>query len=140
MAGAVPLTGVEADVVRVVVAAEREGHTIDRDPVQLAGVTIRLLDLADQGAVHRAATSVAPWEGRCRGRRPVDAPRPVMAVADQDYTPAVTAVTRLSTPDRHPPEIQGALVPSRPKSSSSLTTSSSSGVDTSTSSTRSRAS
>ncbi len=61
MAGAVPLTGVETDVVGVVVAPEGEREPIDRDPVQLAGVTICLLDLADQGAVHRAATSVAPW-------------------------------------------------------------------------------
>ena len=53
VAGAVPRTGVETDVVRVVIAAEGEREPIDGDPVQLARVAIRLLDLADQRAVHR---------------------------------------------------------------------------------------
>jgi hypothetical protein len=48
MAGAVPLTGIEADVVGVVVTAERQGDPLDRDPIKLACVAIRLLDLADE--------------------------------------------------------------------------------------------
>src|SRR5262245_18096761 len=59
VAGAAPLTGVERDVMRVVVATERERETVDRDAIELSSVAIRLLDLADQGAVHRGATSVA---------------------------------------------------------------------------------
>src|SRR5205823_3432936 len=54
VAGAVPLTGVEADVVGVVVATEGERETVDRDPIELSRVPIRLLDLADQRTVHRA--------------------------------------------------------------------------------------
>ena len=59
VAGAAPLTGVEPDVMGVVVATEREREPVDRDPIELSRVAIRLLDLADQGAVHRGATSVA---------------------------------------------------------------------------------
>src|SRR5207344_786520 len=47
-------------VVGVVVAAERERQAIDRDPIELAGVAIRLFDLADQGAVHLARPSRPP--------------------------------------------------------------------------------
>ena len=65
VAGAVPLAGIEADVVGVVVAAERERNAIDRDAIELAGVAIRLLDLADQGAVHLARPS-RPHAGRWR--------------------------------------------------------------------------
>src|SRR4249919_2370157 len=70
VAGATPLTAVEPDVVGVVIATERERKPVDRDSIELSGVAIRLLDLADQGAVHRSATSVARL-GRSRGRRPV---------------------------------------------------------------------
>src|SRR5262249_32044672 len=45
VACAAPLTGVEAHVMGVVVTAEREGQAIDRDPIELACVAIRLLDL-----------------------------------------------------------------------------------------------
>src|SRR6185436_12860012 len=72
VAGATPLTAVEPDVMGVVIATECEREMVDRDPIELSGVAIRLLDLADQGAVHRSATSVARV-GRSRGRRPVSA-------------------------------------------------------------------
>jgi hypothetical protein len=58
VAGAMPRTGVETDMVGVVVATEGEREAVDRDPVQLARVAIRLLDLADQGAVHRRGPSM----------------------------------------------------------------------------------
>ena len=64
VAGASPLAGIEVDMVRVVVAAEREREPVDRDPIELARVAICLLDLADQGTVHRGATSVALWGAR----------------------------------------------------------------------------
>ena len=48
----------------VVVATEREREPVDRDAIELSRVAIRLLDLADQGAVHRGATSVAPLGAR----------------------------------------------------------------------------
>jgi len=60
VAGAVPAPGVEAHVMGVVVTAKREVEAIDRDPIELACVAVRLLDLADQGAVHRPGSSVAP--------------------------------------------------------------------------------
>src|SRR6266446_8574383 len=53
VASAVPLTGVEADVMDVVVATEREGEAVDRDSIELSRVAISLFDLADQGTVHR---------------------------------------------------------------------------------------
>src|SRR3954469_9044128 len=40
MAGAVPLAGVETDVMRVVVATECERDPVDRDPIELARVAI----------------------------------------------------------------------------------------------------
>ena len=43
-----PLSGVEGDVVDVVIATEREGEPVDRDAIELSRVAIRLLDLADQ--------------------------------------------------------------------------------------------
>jgi hypothetical protein len=55
----VPGTGVEAHVMRVVVAPERDAEAIERQAVALAGVPIRLLDLADERAVHRRGPSVA---------------------------------------------------------------------------------
>src|SRR5436190_12878354 len=73
VAGAVPPTGVETDMVRVVVAAEREREPFERDSIELTRVAIGLLDLADQGAVHRARPSVAPSRG-CR--RPPSGPAP----------------------------------------------------------------
>src|SRR5439155_25682009 len=58
------------------------------DPVKLASVAIRLLDLADEGAVHRRGPSMPePVDsGAERGRRPIMHRRPVMAVALSDYT------------------------------------------------------
>src|SRR6185503_8248294 len=65
-------TGVETDVMGVVVATERECETVDRDAIELARVAVRLLDLADQGAVHR---HIPPSPTRAAPRpRPVDAP------------------------------------------------------------------
>jgi hypothetical protein len=43
-----PLAGIEADVMGVVVTTERQGDALDRDPIKLACVAIRLLDLADE--------------------------------------------------------------------------------------------
>src|SRR6185369_1227038 len=57
VAGAVPLTGIETHVVGVVVTAERERQAVDRDAIELAGVAVGLLDLADQGRVHLARPS-----------------------------------------------------------------------------------
>ena len=48
VAGASPLTGIEGDVMRVVVATERERQPVDGDPIELSRVAIRLFDLADQ--------------------------------------------------------------------------------------------
>ena len=48
VAGATPLAGIEGDMVRVVIATERERESIDRDPIEFSRVAIRLLDLADQ--------------------------------------------------------------------------------------------
>ena len=116
-------------MVRVVVATEREREAIDGDPIELSRVAIRLLDLADQGAVHRVQP---PSPEGARGAAVRSAPRPVMAVASvhPKGTPAEADVT----PARRPRSAQGASVPSRPKSSSSRMTSSSSGVETSISS------
>ena len=86
VAGATPLTAVEPDVMGVVIATECEREMVDRDPIELSGVAIRLLDLADQGAVHRSATSVAHMGARGAAVR--SAPRPVMAVAWGKGTPA----------------------------------------------------
>ena len=91
MAGAVPLTGVETQVMRVVVAAERERQSVDRDPIQLARVAIRLLDLADQGTVHRRIPPL-PRQGRSRGRHPVVHPTGEAVVAPP-YTPTPRRVT-----------------------------------------------
>src|SRR6476646_1544695 len=71
VAGAMPRTGVETHVVGVVVAAEGEREPVDGDPVQLASVTICLLDLADQRAVHRRTYLRRPIRAFSRGRRPV---------------------------------------------------------------------
>src|SRR5262245_613891 len=85
VAGAMPLTSVETDVMGVVVATEGERETVDGDPIQLARVAIRLLDLADQRAVHRRRTSVALW---ALARPPSGrAPRPGMTVVRPLYTP-----------------------------------------------------
>src|SRR3954468_15666777 len=72
---AMPPAGVEADVMRVVVTTERQGNALDRDAVHLAGVAVRLLDLADERGVHRRGTSSRPTgrhrgppSGRCAGR------------------------------------------------------------------------
>src|SRR5204862_809605 len=88
VAGAVPLSGVETDMVRVVVTAEREREPVDRDPIELACVAVRLLDLADQGAVHRRIPP-QPRSGRIHeaavaGR----APDRWVAVVAQPYTSA----------------------------------------------------
>src|SRR5437879_10231727 len=98
MAGAVPRSGVKADVVGVVVAPKSEGQAVDRDPIQLTRVAIRLLDLADQRAVHRRKTSIATW---ARARPPSGhAPRPVMTVVNALYTPTpAPAARRASWPD-----------------------------------------
>jgi hypothetical protein len=48
VAGATPLAGIEVDMVRVVIAAKRQGQGFDRDPIEFPSVAIRLLDLADQ--------------------------------------------------------------------------------------------
>src|SRR3954470_22331826 len=79
VAGATPLTAVEPDVMGVVIATECEREPVDGHPIELSRVAIRLLDLADQGAVHRSATSVA--RVGARGAAVRSAPRPVMAVA-----------------------------------------------------------
>src|SRR3989304_4342635 len=107
MAVAAPLTGVEGDVVRVVVAAERERDAIDRDPIELTGVAIRLLDLADQGAVHQARPSgpPGPGGGGTATRRPAPPDRA------RRSPPKPTSSGRI----RHPANRQGAAVPSRPK-------------------------
>src|SRR6266550_1094752 len=110
VAGATPLAGIEGDVVGVVIAAERERETVDCDSIELSRVAIRLLDLADQGTVHRRSTSVARG-GRSRGRRPVmHLDRWWRSCADSLHreTPAVTPDSSM---------VYGAFVPSRPKSS-----------------------
>src|SRR3954469_7056679 len=140
VAGATPLTAVEPDVVGVVIAAEREREPVDRDPIELTRVAIRLLDLADQGAVHRSATSVARV-GRSRGRRPVSTSTGDGGRVRSKGTPVAQsgkwADVTLRVPAGARSRAQGAFVPSRPKSSSRRTTSSSSGVETSISSVRS---
>src|SRR5439155_23546965 len=74
VACAVPLSGVETDMVRVVVTADRERESVDRDPIELARVAVRLLDLADQGAVHRRIPPQPRWgrihEAAVSGRAP----------------------------------------------------------------------
>src|SRR5205823_2598350 len=103
VAGAVPLTGIEAHVVGVVVAAERERNAIDRDSIELAGVAIRLLDLADQGAVHLARPS-RPLAGRWRppsgpaptergGRSPSLHPEPPLRPSQHRFSAGVRAST-----------------------------------------------
>src|SRR3977135_1031915 len=67
MAGAVPLAGVETDVMGVVVATEGESEPVDRDPIELTRVGILLRALADQGTVHRGIPP-SPRDGRSRGR------------------------------------------------------------------------
>src|SRR5215203_5115804 len=86
VAGAVPLTGVEADMVRVVVTAERERDPVDRDAIELARVAVRLLDLADQGAVHRRIPP-QPARGASRGRRFRSCTRPVWGGRGPHDTP-----------------------------------------------------
>jgi hypothetical protein len=54
----VPDTGVEAHLVGVVVPTERDAEAIELDAILLAGVPVRLLDLADERAVHRGDSSV----------------------------------------------------------------------------------
>src|SRR5205814_9914776 len=87
-------------MVRVVVAPKGERQAVDRDPIQLTRVAIRLLDLADQRAVHRRKTSIAAWAW---ARPPSGhAPRPVMTVvpvtlhldASPDCPPKVMAAPR----------------------------------------------
>src|SRR5665811_547884 len=70
VARTVPGTGVEAHMVGVVVPTERDAEAIELDAILLAGIPIRLLDLADERAVHRGDPSVATWTRR--GRRPVE--------------------------------------------------------------------
>ena len=48
VAGAMSLSGVEGDVMDVVIATEGEREPVDRDAIELSRVAIRLLDLADQ--------------------------------------------------------------------------------------------
>src|SRR5665811_1843908 len=70
VARTVPGTGDEAHMVGVVVPTERDAEAIELDAILLAGIPIRLLDLADERAVHRGDPSVATWTRR--GRRPVE--------------------------------------------------------------------
>ena len=187
-----PLTGVEADMVRVVVATERERDAVDRDAIELSRVAICLLDLADQGTVHRRIPPSPRWASP--RPRPVDAPsdrwsgrlgQPYTGLRPGSPPKRPRQVGRLSRLDdaglRWPAPLRahalagalacgapgrlaslararrsqtrsrervgrgvvdryGAFVPSRPKSSSRRITSSSSGVETSMSSTRSIAS
>ena len=64
VAVALPAIGIEAHAMRVVVATEGHAHPFDGDPVQLARVSVGLLDLADDAGVHR---SPPPRPRRMRG-------------------------------------------------------------------------
>src|ERR1035437_1808661 len=59
VASAVPGFAFESNRVRIVVALKRDRELFERDPIQLAGVAVRLLDLPDERAVHRRYPSVA---------------------------------------------------------------------------------
>src|SRR5437763_717846 len=114
VAGAVPLTGVEADVVGVVVATEGERETVDRDPIELSRVPIRLLDLADQRTVHRA-TPPPPRRGD-QAAVVRSAPRPVRTVVATGYTrPTAQSAPKSASFGERSFRGQGAFVPSRPK-------------------------
>src|SRR5258706_1075964 len=99
-----PLAGVETDMVRVVAAADRQSEPVEGDSIELAGVAVRLLDLADQGAVHQARPS-SPRRGS-GVRRPVLHHRPGEAAVAQGYS---------QSPRRVSPQIPHRARPAAPE-------------------------